>query len=279
MTEPAEHRDQKAHNDLVLSFLAVRRCIGALGFFLPLALLTYALLSGEGVRLSLSGYYFSPMREVFVGTLLAQAVFLWSYEGYREPDRLITDKRVARIASVAVAIVALCPTYPPQTLAQAGASAAPGADTWRACLLDQTSAGPARNLLQCVLGPELGPTLHLIAAGTFFAALSVYCLVLFVRGPAKDADEAAEHRLYRLCGWTILASIALIGLLVLSGLDARIAVLRPVFWLETIACLAFATSWAIKGKTLRPVVRMMSRASPRPPPPAGGNAAPPADGQ
>lgn len=66
---------QKAHNDLVLSFLAVRRAIGALGFFLPVALLAHGLWKGD-LPTSISAAYYSPMREVFVGTLIAQAVFL-----------------------------------------------------------------------------------------------------------------------------------------------------------------------------------------------------------
>lgn len=278
-----EHERQKQHNELVLSFLAVRRCIGALGFFLPLALIVYALFSGEGLRLSISGYYYSPMREVFVGTLLAQAVFLWSYEGYRERRRLITDQRVARIAAGAIALVALSPTYPhdaaSKIAAPEAAAIAPASGTVQQCLVDQSASVPAHNLLQCLLGPDLGPRLHLIAAGVFFAALAVYCLVLFVRGPATTREEAAEHCIYRRCGWIIIASITLIGLLVWTGLETRIGMLRPIFWLETVACFAFATSWAIKGQTLRPVVRMVARRSPEPVPPAPGNAAPPADGQ
>ena len=91
---------QKSHNDLVLSFLAVRRAIGALGFFLPLALLAYGLSTGDLLP-SISSAYYSPMREVFVGCLMAQAVFLWSYEGFR-PDAgdLVSDKATARVAAV-----------------------------------------------------------------------------------------------------------------------------------------------------------------------------------
>ena len=96
---------QKIHNELVLSFLAVRRAIGGLGFFLPVALLAYGVLGG-GLLPSLSAAYYSPMREVFVGTLIAQAVFLWSYEGFR-PDRgdILSDTATARVAAAAVARV------------------------------------------------------------------------------------------------------------------------------------------------------------------------------
>ncbi|MCF3972647.1 hypothetical protein [Paracoccus salsus] len=228
---------QKAHNDLVLSFLAVRRAIGALGYFLPAALIVYGLFTG-GILTSISAAYYSPMREIFVGTLIAQAVFLWSYEGFR-PDAgdLITDKTTARVAAVAVALVALSPTSP------AKAPEASSADC---------------TLLQCVLGPNLSATLHLTAATVFFAALAVYCLVLFVKGDVDGPEKRASNRIYRICGWLIVGSIGLIGVLFLTGLDDALDGLRPVFWLETVATLAFATSWMVKGDALRPLVRSVA---------------------
>lgn len=220
---------QKAGNELVLSFLSVRRAIGALGFFLPLALLTASLFEAGGLRTSLSAYYYSPMREVFVGTLIAQAVFLWSYEGFRpRPDEWITDKSMARLAAVSVALVALVPTGGPEVPCTA---------------------------LQCVIGAPTGALVHLVAAALFFGALAVFCLVLFVKGTVDGPDKRAANRIYRICGWTIVVSIALIGMLFVTGLDDALAHLRPVFWLETLATFAFATSWAVKGDSLHALVR------------------------
>lgn len=230
---------QKAHNDLVLSFLAVRRAIGALGFFLPLALLAYGLLDGR-LLTSISAAYYSPMRDIFVGTLIAQAVFLWSYEGFR-PDAgdRITDKGTARVAAVAIALVALVPTSPDEK--------AP-----------EIPDDPLCTVLECLLNQgerDWSSLVHLGAAAVFFAALAVYCLVLFTKGAVDGAEKDASNRIYRLCGWTIIASIGLVGLLFVTGLDDRLAALRPVFWLETAATFAFATSWMVKGDALRPLVR------------------------
>lgn len=230
---------QKAHNDLVLSFLAVRRAIGALGFFLPLALLAYGLWVGKLLP-SISSAYYTPMREVFVGALMAQAVFLWSYEGFR-PDAgdLVTDKGTARVAAVAIALVALAPTSPDEK-----ASDVP--------------AKPVCTVLQCLLnrsGMDWSSLVHLVAAAVFFGALAVYCLVLFTKGAVDGAEKDASNRIYRLCGWIIIVSMGLLGLLFATGLDDRWRGLRPVFWLETIATFAFATSWMVKGDAMRPLVR------------------------
>jgi hypothetical protein len=223
---------QKAHNDLVLSFLAVRCAIGALGYFLPVALIIFAIASGQGLQTSLSAAYYSPMRDVFVGTLIAQAVFLWSYEGFR-PDagEIITDRRTARVAAVAAALIALAPTSGPE----------------QAC-----------TLLQCVLGTTFAGLLHLAAATVFFLALAVFCLVLFVKGDADSVEKRASNRIYRICGWLILGSIGMIGVLFVTGLDDALSWLRPVFILETVATFAFATSWAVKGDALRPLMRSLA---------------------
>ena len=69
------------------------------------------------------------------------------------------------------------------------------------------------------------------------------CLVLFVRGTVDGPEKAASNRIYRICGWTIIVSIGLIGLLFATGLDDTLARLRPVFWLETAATSPLATSW------------------------------------
>lgn len=230
-------RIERAENDLVLSFLRVRRAIGVLGYFLPPALLAYSLILGNGLLPSISAYYYSPMREVFVGTLSAIAVFLWSYEGYRpRPGEWLSDLMAGRAASLGALAVALVPTAPPAPVA---------------CTLSQ-----------CVIGFPLASMLHWLGAALFFGALALFCLVLFVRGSHPSAEKAASNQIYRACGWIILGALALIALIGLSpaAVKAQLAPLRPVFWLETIATFAFATSWMVKGDAMRPVVRAVARA-------------------
>ena len=250
MDEVKSGQQQKAENDLVLSFLSVRRAIGVLGFFLPLALIAYALLSAEGILGSISAYYYTPMREVLVGTLCAQAVFLWSYEGYQPPvPEIITDKRVARLAALGALGVALSPTRDAPVIATPGPAAA-----------DRCEAVPLA-LVQCLLGETPASWVHNICAALFFGALAIFCLALFVRGGTETAEKRARHLIYRVCGWTIVAALIVMGALIATKLDDRLAFLRPIFWLEAIASFAFATSWAVKGQTMQPLVRMAAEAT------------------
>lgn len=221
----AAQRDQ---NDLVLSYLSLRRAIGMLGYFLPAALIAWSLGFGSGILDSISDYYYSPMREVFTGTLAALAVFLWSYKGYApESGELITDRRTARIASLGALGTALLPAPP-----------------------DPEAVTQSCTLAQCILGETLSGRLHFAAATLFFAALAIFCLVLFTRG----GDHRA-NRIYRICGGLIIGAMVSIALVTFTPLKAALDAYQPVFWLEVIATVAFATSWAVKGDSISALQR------------------------
>mgnify|MGYP006971135440 CR=1 FL=1 len=72
-------------------------------------------------------------------------------------------------------------------------------------------------LSQCVLGFSLASTVHWLGAAAFFGALAVFCLVLFVRGSEGSTEKEASNRIYRVCGWTIVGSMAAIGLLIIAN--------------------------------------------------------------
>ncbi|WP_134725106.1 DUF998 domain-containing protein [Paracoccus luteus] len=251
--------EQRADNDLVLSFLRVRRAIGVLGFFLPTALVLYSLTLGSGLLPTISDYYYSPMREVLVGSLCAIAVFLWSYEGYDPcPGEWLSDRMAARTAALGALAVAWAPTRPDLPLGCRLAEPPP-----LICTASQDA-----------FGETVAYALHWLGAAAFFGALAAFCLVLFVRGTARTQEKAASNRIYRLCGWTIIGCMAAIAILKIGRFEAALIGLSPVFWLETLATFAFATSWLVKGDSLRPVVRAVALTDP-PTPDATVPAAPP----
>jgi len=75
---------------LVISYLFLRRVVGILGVALPfvLAIGSFVLGSSTGIEASISDYYDTIMRGVFVGILFAIGIFLFSYRGYEKKDNV-----------------------------------------------------------------------------------------------------------------------------------------------------------------------------------------------
>jgi len=75
---------------LVISYLFLRRVVGILGVSLPfvLAIGSFVLGSSTGIEASISDYYDTIMRGVFVGILFAIGIFLFSYKGYEKKDNV-----------------------------------------------------------------------------------------------------------------------------------------------------------------------------------------------
>lgn len=68
----------------IISYLYLRLLIGACGILLPLICLGYGLLFD--MQDSISDYYYTPVRDVFVGILFVMGFFLLSYRGYEPID-------------------------------------------------------------------------------------------------------------------------------------------------------------------------------------------------
>jgi hypothetical protein len=200
---------------IVVGFLTLRRVIGLLGFALPFVLVFGGFWSlGPHIQESISAYYYTPMRNVFVGTLFAIGVFMLSYHGFDRRDDVAGD-----VACLFAVGVALFPTTPP------GA-----ASTWVGVL-------------------------HYACAAALFLTLAFFSLWLFTETDPRQPPTAQKRKrnvVYRVCGWIMLAAIVLIVVhhwlpeAVIAPLDW----LAPVFWLESIAILAFGVSWLTKGEAI-----------------------------
>ena len=240
----------KTDKTLAISYFGLRRTIGFIGFLLPLVLsLGKMVIAGAGIEGSISAYYYTSMGAVFVGSLCAIGVFLlwYTYKGH--------DHVAAIVAGIFAIGVALFPTTPaPQT---------------SAAVLNAFAPVPVS--AQNTVG-----TMHVIFAALFFLTLAYMSIFLFTRTYARkdqnqhrareflasafvtrtdevDGLKSAKKKrnlIYRICGYTIVACIALMGLNALEKWDL-------LFWLETVAVMAFGFSWLVKGEAEQIRLRFM----------------------
>lgn len=206
---------RESNNKLVVSYLMLRKAVGCLGMGLPFILaIGGVLFFGLEIQNSISDYYYTEMRDVFVGVLFSMGVFLFSYKGYGQKDNF-----PANIAAICVIGTALFPTTPPDPSA---------------------------------LAATIGK-LHLLFATAYFITLAYFSLALFTKtDAARPATPRKRQRnaVYRACGYIIIAAIVLIVLLSFLPASIRdpLRSLDPVFWLEAIAVFAFGVSWFVKGE-------------------------------
>jgi len=201
---------------LVLSYLGLRKAVGIIGLALPFVLAIGKLLTdGPGILNSISSYYYSGMRNVFVGSLCAIGMFLMSYKGYERKDDIAGDLACMFVIGTAL--------FPP----------APG--------LNPTSQ-------ERFIG-----ALHLVFAASFFITLTYFSLFLFrktdlQKGPTRR--KLQRNSVYAVCGYTMLCALVLIVLVKQLPGDSALMKLDPVFWLESLAVVAFGMSWLTRGEAL-----------------------------
>jgi hypothetical protein len=247
-----------ASNRLVGSYMSLRKAIGWIGVCLPFAVFlgNWAIFSHHvGACLvpvsnklpdSLSGYYYSHMRDAFVGGMWAAGVFLIFYRG---SDRL--ERWATNFAGLFAVGIALFPTTPPTN-----------------DFLQTNSCSPVTRI---VLQPApYGSTIGIVHVACLCGLMTMIALMAwrFTRsyssdeiGAMTDDDRQIElnpslksrnNKIYWAC----------IGAMVIAGAFALIqefafsaAIKSDAPWLlyaETVAFLAFGTAWFVKGRALLP---------------------------
>jgi hypothetical protein len=201
--------------ELAVSYLFLRRAIGLIGALLPIALpLGYSVTTGQWRLLpSVSSYYYTDMRNPFVGALCAVGVFLICYR-YQQWDDVL-----ATLAGAFAVGVAFCPPVPPDP------------------------SGLART----------SGVLHVVFAAGFLVTMALMSWFLFTRSdtPLQDRPAAknARNLVYRICAGLVLLFTALAGLSSLAS-QSLIDTVHPLFWCEALATFAFGFAWWVKGQTL-----------------------------
>jgi len=209
------------NQNLVIQAKLLRRTIGILGILFPFVLAIGAWLRGcSGLQHSISYYYHTNMGDVFIGFLCAFSMFLFAYNGHAK-----ADSRAGNLAGALALGVVLFPT----TFYEAE--------------------------INCTMPPWFtNQIIHLTCAAGFFLTLAYFSIKLFTKTKDDQPTDQKKKRnvLYKTCGYIMIACLVLIVLYMLWLKNAfpQLQNIQPVFWLESIALVAFGVSWLTKGETI-----------------------------
>jgi hypothetical protein len=215
----------------VISYLNLRRTVGWIAILLPFSLLAGVIVLGSAVPGSVSGYYYSPMRNVLVAALCVLGVFLISYNGYDRLDSAITN--VAGVAAIGVAFFPTSsPSFRPAWVGHVHpifAGVALTSQALMALLFTRTGSDAGRGWKQDLRRMGL-------------ALLFRYSVP---QGPQR-ARKMIRNRIYSGCAWAILVGVVLA--LAQNFWPASVQqVAHWLYWFETLAIMSFGFSWLVKG--------------------------------
>src|SRR5688572_1650302 len=195
------NQGQSGVHPFTLQYLGLRTAVGAIGLLLPWILVfgNQWLFAGQRMENSLSAYYYTDMRDVFVGALCAIAVFMASYRGTDWKDNW-----AANFACVCALGVAWFPTTPDEY-----------------------------TTTQKWIGK-----VHYTSAALLFGTLAVFCLFILGKtdtpAAAGTPKKKIRDRVHIWCGGFIIASIVVAS--VAAALPDHSAFNRyyPIFWAEAV---------------------------------------------
>ncbi len=210
----------------------------------------------RGIPGSLSAFYYTHMRNLFVGAMCAMGVFFAAYRGYNK-----LDNRITNVAGLAAIFIALFPTLPPFY------SQLPGGPNL--FFTASNRCGPV-TLITYNLSPHQSAYrwVHVVSLIVLFMMVFLMVLVQFTRTdkPEGDRQPANSENLISkiLAWWTGLFKVeqpkkrrnkfyvSCAGGIALSAL---LAIVGPLFdstapWLliaEVGAFWSFGFAWYVKG--------------------------------
>jgi hypothetical protein len=267
-------RPPQSEAEMVADYLTLRAVIGAIAFFLVPVIyfgnwLIFTRHIGDclvptdpRIPGSLSGFYYSHMRGLFVGAMCAMGAFLVAYRGSGS-----WDSRLTNVAGLAAICIALSPTMPPTY-----APLPNGPNRF----FDRSNLCGPTTLITYHQSPDqrVFGVLHVVSLVVLFAMVFLMVLVQFtktIESEHKDRPggiwaslkmwwkslfdspnprKQRRNRVYVFCaGW-----IAISGLLaIVSAIWPSVGKTAPLLlFAEALAFVFFGVAWYVKGAASLP---------------------------
>lgn len=206
----------------LIHYLTIRRLVGTLGIIFPVLLIIFGnyLNNCSTIQESLSAYYHTNARDVFVAVMIITGTLFFTYRGYD-----YTDSILANLAGISAFGIALFPTSSKNI----------------SCLISNTYENPL---------------IHYIFAGTFFITLIIFTLFQFTKKSINSLPTSRKkirNKIYIFCGIVMIISLLLIVIHKFGTKQISVTLnleKQFTFYMEWIFLIAFGISWLIKGKAI-----------------------------
>lgn len=212
--------NENQKKDIIISFMIYRKLIGYLGMALPIvAVLGGFMPQGGIIQESISNYYYTNMRDFFVGILCCVSLFLICYRGYEAIDDIITD--ISGICALGIAMF-------PMSLQ----------GSYKVGIFN--------------INDNVSNNFHYAFAALFFLSLAFNSLVLFTKhkGGQMSKEKRMRNFTFRMSGIIILGCLLFLAIYSICLQNTSVSKINPILICETIALFAFGISWLIKGQTV-----------------------------
>ena len=190
------------------TYFSTRVGIAVISILFPLILWLVGLMLGIELQGSISSYYHTPMRNVFVGILFAIGAFLYLYKGYSTIEDFVLDG-----AGILAVCIALLPTSCPAEL-------------------------------EC--NTFTAPFWHGVSAISFFILIAYICI--FRASDTLDQSQIDESRksFYKRIYWILGVSMILLPLFSALWLYLIGETGSLIFWIESLGVWVFSLYWIVK---------------------------------
>jgi hypothetical protein len=208
--------------NLIVSYLTMRKLIGVLGIGLPIIVVLGGFIqNGFAIQGSISGYYYTNMRDVFVGILCGVSFFLISYKGYEQLDNIVST-----VSGLSVMGIIIFPT--------------------------SMYSGTVVKVGIFLIDDNISEYIHLVFGTLFFLLFSFNSIFLFTKHEPGIFNRQKKRRnfIYRTSGAIMVITIVCMMIYTIFLRETSISKSNPVLICETIALLAFGISWLVKGNTI-----------------------------
>jgi hypothetical protein len=196
------------------TYTYLRLGMAGIGIIFPLVLWWGGLTFGVAFQASISSYYHTPMRDIFVGSMITIGSFLWFYQGITKKENFALN-----CAGILAVIVALTPTVLTKAVGQVKC------ETFIMRGISETTAS----------------YIHGISAMLFFFAIAYVCIAT-----SKTEINQKYQKIYNFLGAGMIV-FPIASALLLHFLKETSSL---IYFVELAAVWVFSAYWLVKTREI-----------------------------